>query len=240
MHACLSIVNGVNKLGEQPLHKAVERANSGMVSMLLECGADLYSRSYDGNSPLHIACDNGKLEIAKQLLECVEHLGDWERIKIFEVVNKYKRTPIESIPRRERPTWQSVIKLYDSWKQDFNQQQLKGQTAKLSHAIQMLSHLPGDQVLYASESLVTQAIEYENGGELVQILNVDLEVPSQMVLHHGKLWYWYFPDQATRACPHVWTPPTPLEEALQLNQPAMVRTILQGFDDTESGLDFAN
>ena len=97
--------------------------------MLLECGADLYGRSYDGNSPLHIACDNGKLEIAKQLLECVEHLGDWERIKIFEVVNKHKRTPIESIPRRERPIWQSVIKLYDSWKKELKQQ-LKEQTAK--------------------------------------------------------------------------------------------------------------
>lgn len=48
---------------------AVQENNFSVVKFLSKVGADIHLRDTDGMSPLHVACQNGNLIIAKYLLD---------------------------------------------------------------------------------------------------------------------------------------------------------------------------
>jgi ankyrin repeat protein len=63
-------VNAQDNRGRTPLHNATVRGRVGIVSLLLESGADMFSnwQDNDGWSPLHVAAFEGHVELACFLL----------------------------------------------------------------------------------------------------------------------------------------------------------------------------
>lgn len=70
-----------------PMHVAVLTHQPEIVRHLIVAGADLTVRNYRGNTPLHVACENGDLECVMAL---TEPLSETER---SNVLNK-KRSDI--------------------------------------------------------------------------------------------------------------------------------------------------
>lgn len=63
-------VFAVTKNGWTALHQAARTGRCSIIQLLLvECGAEINCRDESGWSPLHLACINGYLEAAKQLIE---------------------------------------------------------------------------------------------------------------------------------------------------------------------------
>lgn len=56
-------------LPQTPLHLATLTGQSNVVRHLVAAGATLDLRNQHGNTALHIACENGDLEVAKALLK---------------------------------------------------------------------------------------------------------------------------------------------------------------------------
>ena len=61
-------VNHVSSAGHTPLHIAVAKSNTDLVSYLLDQNADVNSKNTDGQTPLHIAVDKCEENIIHQLL----------------------------------------------------------------------------------------------------------------------------------------------------------------------------
>ena len=51
--------------GMTPLHQAVIEGNLAVVSLLIQHGADVNKQDADSWTPLHAACSEGYVEIAK-------------------------------------------------------------------------------------------------------------------------------------------------------------------------------
>lgn len=69
-----------------PIHEAAEKADAGIVSMLLQAGSPVNDQNVHGNTPLHLASRGGGLPVVKVL---VEHGAD------RSIVNTYGKTPPE-------------------------------------------------------------------------------------------------------------------------------------------------
>jgi len=54
---------------EKPIHVASQLGRKEIVSLLLQYGAILTSRTYSGNRALHLASENGHLSLVKYLVE---------------------------------------------------------------------------------------------------------------------------------------------------------------------------
>jgi len=54
---------------EKPIHVASQLGRKEIVSLLLQFGAILTSRTYSGNRALHLASENGHLSLVKYLVE---------------------------------------------------------------------------------------------------------------------------------------------------------------------------
>ncbi|XP_028672430.2 protein fem-1 homolog A [Erpetoichthys calabaricus] len=89
-------LNPRGKNGYTPLHMAVDKDTTTVgrypvgkfpslqVALLLhECGADVDSRDYDNNTPLHVSAMNGSLDIMRMLIEYGAH---------FDATNSLRKT----------------------------------------------------------------------------------------------------------------------------------------------------
>ncbi|XP_020366240.1 protein fem-1 homolog C-like [Rhincodon typus] len=89
-------LNPRGKGGFTPLHLAVDKDTTSVgrypvckfpslqvTSVLLECGADVDSRDYENNTPLHIAAFNNNLDIMNMLIDTGAH---------FDATNSSKKT----------------------------------------------------------------------------------------------------------------------------------------------------
>ena len=56
------------KTGETALHYAVEKDNIEIVEKLLDAGAEVNAKSFNGNTPLHWVTDKDQREMAEVLL----------------------------------------------------------------------------------------------------------------------------------------------------------------------------
>lgn len=79
-----------NKLSQSPLHLAVLTNQVDVVRKLVASGADILSRDRNGNSPLHLACRDGLIGVAKALLE---------PLKQTETMHNRFHIPNRSIPQ---------------------------------------------------------------------------------------------------------------------------------------------
>lgn len=66
------LVNSRDIANRVPLHQAIVRQDAGMVTLLLECGADVFYVSKLGKTALHMAAEVGNVDIVKAL---VDHVG---------------------------------------------------------------------------------------------------------------------------------------------------------------------
>jgi ankyrin repeat protein len=69
------LINMPNKDGNPSLHMAILKGNEGLVNFLILKGAPLNQKDISGSTPLHLACKNSNINIAKFLLENAA-LGD--------------------------------------------------------------------------------------------------------------------------------------------------------------------
>lgn len=62
-------INQRDIFGEVPLHKVARNGEESICAMLLKAGAfpDIFNK--EGQLPLHVACDKGRTEVARQLIE---------------------------------------------------------------------------------------------------------------------------------------------------------------------------
>ena len=70
-----------------PLHEACLSGNIKIVKTLLEYGASVHSKDYEGDTPLHMACGSGNLEVVQTLLQ---HNAD------VHVMNEIWETPLHA------------------------------------------------------------------------------------------------------------------------------------------------
>ncbi|XP_014292492.1 putative ankyrin repeat protein RF_0381 isoform X2 [Halyomorpha halys] len=80
-------VNHPDGSGKTPLFYAVAIGNQEMVDLLIENGADTKTRDNDGNTLLHVAAENCKIEILANLLELPTSTP-------VDVKDKYHWTPL--------------------------------------------------------------------------------------------------------------------------------------------------
>ena len=62
-------INVRNKLGQTPLHVAIERDHTKVALYLIKQGADINVRNNRGQTPLHVAIERGHTELALYLIE---------------------------------------------------------------------------------------------------------------------------------------------------------------------------
>ena len=86
-------IDAINNLKETPLKKAISYNYLHGINDLLNAGADVNKKDDNGNTPLHIAVDTGKLDTIKALLE---HNPD----KTIE--NNYHKTPLDTVKERKK------------------------------------------------------------------------------------------------------------------------------------------
>ncbi|XP_011500897.1 PREDICTED: LOW QUALITY PROTEIN: serine/threonine-protein phosphatase 6 regulatory ankyrin repeat subunit B-like [Ceratosolen solmsi marchali] len=82
-------INETNYFGDSPLMLAA-LSNSRIVKTLLELGADVHMRSWDGFTALHLAAINGDHEVVKLLIDfgaCLNVLDDAGRTALHMAVN---------------------------------------------------------------------------------------------------------------------------------------------------------
>jgi ankyrin repeat protein len=60
-HACVALINAVDRGGSTPLHWAVTRGSESVVRVLVELGTDVDRQNTDGWTALHRACDDLQL-----------------------------------------------------------------------------------------------------------------------------------------------------------------------------------
>ncbi|XP_026872048.1 NF-kappa-B inhibitor epsilon [Electrophorus electricus] len=73
-----------NDLSQTPLHLAVYLDQPFVVKALVERGACLELQDQDGNTPLHMACQHGRLECATKMI-C--NISATELVRVFDVQN---------------------------------------------------------------------------------------------------------------------------------------------------------
>lgn len=82
-------VFAVTKNGWTALHQAARTGRCSIIQLLLvECGAEIGCRDESGWSPLHLACINGYLEAAKQLIELGSDI-DWRSFENAGVLHAW-------------------------------------------------------------------------------------------------------------------------------------------------------
>ena len=73
-------VNCRNDLGDTPLNFAVQNGHKEVVSLLMGVpGLDIEIKGFQNKVPLHYACYNGKVDIARMLLTCGANVNSRER-----------------------------------------------------------------------------------------------------------------------------------------------------------------
>lgn len=85
------IVNKPNLQGHSPLHFACAGENVNIVGMLLERGADMFTKTDKGYIPFHIACRRGRGEILELL---IQKCPDEDRNRLFEVKDNFGNTAL--------------------------------------------------------------------------------------------------------------------------------------------------
>ena len=68
LHGTVTLVNKPDKSLHTPLHDAAMHGNLKQVTLLMDRGAT-FSSAQNGYSPLHYACENGHLNVARKILE---------------------------------------------------------------------------------------------------------------------------------------------------------------------------
>lgn len=81
-------VNVVDNRGATPLHRAASKGNIAIVELLIEYGRnlDIDSKDADGNSALHLACEENRADEAKLLVKNGASVS---------LMNKQKKTPLD-------------------------------------------------------------------------------------------------------------------------------------------------
>ena len=81
-----------------PMHMATDRGHSGVVSLLLQCGANVDYRDGDGWTPLHLAAAGGYFNIISILLENGARIDSKDRhgaTPLFKAVSGGKTKMVE-------------------------------------------------------------------------------------------------------------------------------------------------
>ncbi|CAB0038441.1 unnamed protein product [Trichogramma brassicae] len=88
-------VNAQDKLGNTPLHLALESGNKEMTEWLLSRGADLNLTNEEGSTPLHMVCQNSgnhdTMEIWRTHCEVKNKISQWVEVN---AQNKLGNTPL--------------------------------------------------------------------------------------------------------------------------------------------------
>ncbi|XP_071877103.1 uncharacterized protein [Bombus fervidus] len=81
-------INITDKRGATPLHRAASKGNIAIVELLIGCGRnlDIDSKDVDGNSALHLACEENRVDEAKLLVK---------NGASTTLMNKQKKTPLD-------------------------------------------------------------------------------------------------------------------------------------------------
>jgi len=77
--ADVKIANGLT--GDTPLHLASKNGDASIVEFLLGKGVSADVKNGDGWMPIHVACDEGKLEATKALVCCSKVISSSHRAK---------------------------------------------------------------------------------------------------------------------------------------------------------------
>ena len=74
------LVNKPNLQGYSPLHYACAGENVSIAALLLEKGADFFTKTDKGHIPIHIACKRGRVEILELLIQKCPNENDKKRL----------------------------------------------------------------------------------------------------------------------------------------------------------------
>ena len=103
------IVNKQNLQGYSPLHFACAGENVNIVAMLLERGADMFTKTDKGYIPLHVACRRGRGEILELL---IQKCPDEDKNRLFEVKDNFGNSAKPQIQMYLLSSKQSTILAY--------------------------------------------------------------------------------------------------------------------------------
>eukprot|EP00741_Cyanophora_paradoxa_P010144 tig00020510_g9819.t1 len=81
--------------GHAPLHLAASAPWPDMLEVLLELGADPLARDAAGYTALHVACDLGRTEAARTLLEAAQRAGT--ELELLSAKDGEGRTPLQRL-----------------------------------------------------------------------------------------------------------------------------------------------
>ncbi|KAK3583531.1 hypothetical protein CHS0354_026115 [Potamilus streckersoni] len=82
-----TMLHEVDNMKRTPAHYAAKSGNIALLSYLIDCGTDPWSKTSEENTLIHIACLSGQLEMSKHLVQTYHRM-------LHEVDNR-KRTPAQ-------------------------------------------------------------------------------------------------------------------------------------------------
>ena len=91
-------INKPNLQGYSPLHFACAGESANIIAMLLEKGADMFSKTVKGFIPFHIACRKGNVEAAELLIQkCPEKLPEEDGTKMVSKAKQKNKKKLQKL-----------------------------------------------------------------------------------------------------------------------------------------------